>query len=269
MKDCRGRKIAQISSAFIAVALCLQLPIASRADDAGTFVPETATMDTTPSNSPGSDPATSTSAPMTLQGKVKKHLDPPDATGTTLDANAAQTQPVDLGASANDAKLQPATATLEPFQLRAQAVKKFDAGLTLSADEYRSLEAGCAGYESDRTFFQDIAKVSVVYKDSPAEKAGIRRGDKIIDHPKDNDDAARGNPSQPREEVTCGRAGTPVDVTVLRNGKPETLTLVRMNIEDIQEPRYRRQWEQLLRQLGYPKEGSFSGTSLKKLTPTQ
>jgi hypothetical protein len=264
MRNQTGRPKTILTQAVLAVTLCSQIPLASCADEAGNLVPEAATIDTTPSGTPLT--STPSSETTTLHGSAKKHLKPEDMTGA---ATATQNPPVDLGASDNDAKLQSEAATSEPFKLHAQAVKKFDAGLTLSADEYRSLDAGCAGYESDRTFFQDIARVSVVYKDSPAEKAGIRKGDKIIDKPADNDDAARSDPTQPRQEVTCGRAGTPVDVTVLRNGKPETLTLIRMNIEDIQEPRYRHAWEQVLRQLGYPKEGSFSGTTLKNLKPTQ
>ena len=180
-----------------------------------------------------------------------------------------------LGAAAEDssehAPAQSATMALpvETFNLHATAIKKFDAGKKLSAAEYRSLEAGCAGFEAHHIFFEDIATITVVYKDSPAYKAGISVGDKIVAPEEEEDEKSEANPTQSRQKVKCGKAGTPVDLTVLRDGKPVTITLIRMNIEDIQEPEYRHNWEQILHRLGYPQGGSFSGTSLKDLTPTQ
>jgi len=228
MKSTKHNPIAKILKSLLAVALCLQLPLAVRADDASGLVPEAATIDSTPSGPTGVQ-----------------------------------------GASDTNAKPQPEATPSETLTLHAQAVKKFDAGQTLSAEEYRSLEAGTVGFEANKPFFQDIAVVTVVYKDSPADKAGIRVGDKLFDNEAKEDEAAREDPTQPRQKVTCGKAGTPKDVTVLRGGKPVTLTLVRMNIEDIQETKYRHLWEQIVRRLGYPEEGSFSGTSLTNLTPAQ
>jgi hypothetical protein len=267
MKDRKDWLIASISSTFMAAALCLQLPLAAWADDTTVLTPESATIDKPPSSSSGSTAATSSAETTTLYGGARKHLKPPDATGITGTTAIPQNPPVDLGATDNGANLQAASATFDPITLHAQAVKKLAQGLELSADEYRSLGAGCVGYESDRTFFQDIAIVSIVYKDSPAEKAGIRKGDKLIDH--ENDDEARANPSQPRQEITFDQAGTTTDIIVLHHGQRETLTLTRMNIEDIQEPNIRHEWETIIRRLGSPKGGSFSGTSLKNLKPEQ
>jgi hypothetical protein len=153
--------------------------------------------------------------------------------------------------------------------LRGSAIKKFDAGEHLSSEEYRSLEAGCVGFESHHVFFQDLSTITVVYQDSPAYNAGIRVGDQIVAPEKVEDAKFIADPTLSRQKVKCGKAGTPVDVTVLRDGEPVKLTLIRMNIEDIQEPEYRRNWEQILRRLGYPQEGDFSGKSLKDLTPTE
>lgn len=153
--------------------------------------------------------------------------------------------------------------------LRGSAMKKFDAGQELSAEEYRSLEAGCAGFESHHVFFQDIATITMVYKDSPAARAGIKIGDKILAPEKVEDAKFEEDPSISRQKVVCGRAGTPVDLTVLRDGKPVKLTLIRMNIEDIKEAKYRHSWERILRQLGYPTDGNFSGTSFNDMTPTE
>ncbi|HEY9758015.1 MAG TPA: PDZ domain-containing protein [Oculatellaceae cyanobacterium] len=158
------------------------------------------------------------------------------------------------------------TATLDA--IRALAVDKLRQHLNLTAEEFRSLRAGCVGYESNRTFFQPVAKVSVVYADSPAYKAGLRKGDQLLS--KDKDPEAEADPSLPLTAVICGQEGDPVTITVLRHGQEVKLTMNRMNIEDIKEAKYRHQWEELIRELGYPKEGSFIGTdshNLKRRIP--
>ncbi|MDR3615372.1 MAG: hypothetical protein P4L53_17570 [Candidatus Obscuribacterales bacterium] len=159
--------------------------------------------------------------------------------------------------------------TSQSTLLRGNAMKKFDAGKHLSSEEYRSLEAGCVGFESHHVFFEDLSTITIVYRDSPAYRAGIRAGDQIVAPEEVEDAKFEADPTISRLKIKCGRAGTPVDVTVLRDGQPVKLTLLRMNIEDIQEPEYRHSWEKVLRQLGYPQDGDFSGTSLKDLTPTQ
>jgi hypothetical protein len=248
----RINKTKALFAAACACTLFLSPPV--MADDAP-LVPEAAALDTTPSP----PPSASTAAPEStvLQGGVKKHQHP------DVPAATPQTQPLQANATDNDAALQAEQGNRDDNPVFKMAAAKLESGKKLTAEEYRSLQAGCVGYESDRTFFTDIAKVSIVYKDSPAEKAGIRKGDKLVDH--ENDDEARADPTQPRQGVTCGLAGSTVTITVLRHNKPEPLTLTRMNIEDIQEPDIRREWEGIVRRLGYPKEGTFSGTSFKNL----
>ncbi len=229
------KKIVVATMSIIFIAVCLQLPIAAMAADSP--VPTPAPV------------ATAEDSPVLTPERA--------AMDATTSSNAEPT------ASSSEASAQ----TSKTFTLRAMAAKKFDAGQKLSAEEYRSLGAGCVGFEAHHTFFDDVATITIVYKDSPADKAGIRVGDKIIQPEKAEDEKSESDPIQSRQKVKCGQAGTRVDVTVLRNGQPETITLVRMNIEDIQEPEYRQSWEQILRRLGYPQEGNFSGTSLKTLTP--
>lgn len=151
-------------------------------------------------------------------------------------------------------------------QLFRMAAEKLQNGYNLSADEFRSLGVGCVGYESYRKYFQNIAVVTAVYQDSPASKAGIKVGDKIVDNQKDNE-FAHANPQVKQVQIRLAQAGAPIDITVLRDGKPEKVTLIRMNIEDIQETKYRKMWENTIRRLGFPKEGSYTGTSMRNLQP--
>jgi hypothetical protein len=257
MKEGKICLIANMSKSLIAVALCLQLPLAVRADE---LKPETASVDT--ANASIQDKASSPAEHVTklLFGSAKKHDDKLDGTGAT---DALQNPPLDASASDNDAKLQAEKASSDAYKIAAQ---RLSTGAQLSSDEYRALGVGCAGYEYDRTYFTQIATVSVVYKGSPADEAGIREGDKLVDKEADNEQA-REHPTVPQETVTLGQAGTPVHLTVLRHGHPVKLTLLRMNIEDIQQDKYRHQWEQIVHDLGYPKEGTFTGTNLKNLTP--
>jgi hypothetical protein len=251
MKDRKNCLTANMSKGLIAVALCLQLPLAVHAEG-GELKSETASIDAT-------QPTPTERVTKLLFGSAKKH-------DTTLDAGAtgaSQTPPLDASATDNDAKLRAEKATSDAYKIAAQ---KLSTGAELSSDEYRALGVGCAGYEFDQTFFTTIGTVSVVYKGSPAEEAGIRKGDKLVDKLADNDQA-RAHPTVPQEVVTLDQAGTPVHVTVLRHRKPVRLTLLRMNIEDIQQDKYRHQWEQIVRDLGNPKKGTFAGTDLKNLAP--
>ncbi len=215
---------ALLINGWMAAALSLPMPLAALADEGPALLPETASLDSEPVVRADSSTAPSESKP--LQGGVRKR------------------QVVPEGADSSD--------------LYSQAVKKLTSGIKLSAEEYRSLGAGCVGYESDRPFFQKIAIVSKVYPDSPADRAGIRKGDKLIDND-DSDEDAKDHPEIPRWKVSCGQAGTQVEVTVLRHKKTINLTLTRMNIEDIADDDVRHEWEKLIATLGYPKEGEFSG----------
>lgn len=148
-----------------------------------------------------------------------------------------------------------ATEKTELYKIAAQKLRD---GARLSSEEYRSLGAGCIGIESHRTYFQKVAIVTAVYKDSPAEKAGLRKGDKLIDNDHE-DNEAKSDPSVPRWKVVCGQAGASQEITILRHHKPVTVTLMRMNIEDIVEDKYRHEWERIVSMLGNPQRGNFTG----------
>jgi hypothetical protein len=170
-------------------------------------------------------------------------------------ANPAPTSrpPLQGGVSKLDELLK-ATESTDLYKL---SVNKLTKGFQLSAEEYRSLGVGCIGFESDRRFFQDIAIVTAVYRGSPADLAGIKKGDKLIDP--GNDEAAVEHPEIPRWKVTFGQAGSQATITVLRHHKPVQLTLTRMNIEDIADDDERHEWEQIVAKLGNPESGSFEG----------
>lgn len=162
-------------------------------------------------------------------------------------------KPLQGGVSKLDELLK-ATESTDLYKL---SVKKLSDGVKLSAEEYRSLGVGCLGFESDRTFFQNIAIVSDVYSGSPADLAGIHVGDKLIEH--DNDEAAREHPEIPRWKVSFGQAGTQKQIVVLRHHRPITLTLTRMNIEDIIDDQAREEWEQIIAKYGYLNAYEFEG----------
>ena len=158
-----------------------------------------------------------------------------------------------------------AAVTGDTFNL---ALQKLKAGTKLSADEYRSLHVGCGGYEGYHAFFQKTTVITKVYKGSPADKAGICRGDRIIEEDQETP-AAYAHPTVPLWQVKFGQEGSLINVTVLRKDGPVKVTLARMNIEDIEEEHYRRQWERIISELGFPDEGTFVGTSLHSLEPVK
>jgi hypothetical protein len=256
MKDRKCCSIAVMPMSLLLATLSLTVPGAVFADGPASSGLETAALDTT--KAPNADKSATFIDQKLLYGGVSKQRELLDNSNVPLNSS-----PGALSADHEGEFAQEQSAT-DTRAINALAIKKLAAGLELSSDEYRSLGAGCLGYESFRTFFQPIAIVTKVYRDSPADKAGICEGDRLlIDNHKDEE--ARANPQQPLWGVRCGQAGTPADITVLRDGHPVTLTLIRMNIEDIKEPSIRFEREQLIRKLGYPKEGTFIGTSLNSL----
>jgi hypothetical protein len=232
MKDRKNGFITHISIALMTIALCTQLPLACSADDSGG---------------------------QTLYGAAKRHEQP--------DATAAQSPTQNLNASDNAATLQSEQAAPGVFTL---AVQKLSKRQGLSAEEYRSLGIGTAGLEANQTFFQKTGQVSRVYKDSPADKAGIHVGEKLLLAEPDPDEAReRANPTQPLFRIKFKKVGVPVDITLLRHRQPVKMTLITMNIEDIEEPEIRHMIEKMVSELNYPQEGTFSGPSIHDLSPTQ
>ncbi len=181
----------------------------------------------------------------------------------TSQAESTPPRPVSTPLQGGVSKLQ--ELLKESTELYKLAVDKLNKGIKLSAEEYRSLGVGCVGMETDRTFFQDIAVISDVYLDSPAAKAGLHKGDRLLDNSQ-NDDAAKEHPEIPRWKVTFGQAGTQSQYILLRHHKQVPITLTRMNIEDIADDKIRQEWEQIISKLGNPAQGEFEGVGTNPLS---
>jgi len=254
MRDSKHHPIATATKIFLAAGLCLVAPMAAWGDENIALLSETPHTDAAlvSSGQEGATLPASTPAPTFLYGRVKQR-------NQSLDASA-NTNAVDVKASVN---LQAETAAEAKIKLKAQAYKKLSQGFGLTTDEYRSLGVGCAGYESTRTFFQTKGKITAVYKNSPAAKAGIRVGETVIQDAAD--DQAKADPTVPLWSVSLAKEGTPVNFMVVRHGHKESVTVLRYNIEDIEEPAVRAMWEKVVRDMGFPQEGTFTGRSMDTL----
>jgi hypothetical protein len=120
----------------------------------------------------------------------------------------------------------------------------------MSADDYRALQFGITGFLSVSFPFGRHAVVTELYPGCPAQAAGIRVGDKLI--------RANDHEFTPRDKqaeywrILDGRAGTTVQITLLRKGELIAIPLIRMNIEDIPDRNIRRMFEHLVKRLGTP-----------------
>lgn len=74
---------------------------------------------------------------------------------------------------------------------------------------------------------EDALRVLAVFPDSPAKKAGLQPGDVVISI--DGKKAGDGTIDDAAEHIR-GKAGTPVEVTVLRGGEEKTFAVTRSNI---------------------------------------
>jgi hypothetical protein len=84
----------------------------------------------------------------------------------------------------------------------------------------------------------------------------------------DDDSASKAHPDRPVWAVSCGQEGTTVHLTLLRHKEEIPIALTRINIEDLQDAKYRHVWEKIISDLGYPKGGTFSGPSMDQLKLT-
>jgi hypothetical protein len=249
----------KMSKSLMAVTLVLQLPLAAQANGGQ---PLTSGGETArPVQTEGQTVSPSSSEGLMLYGAVKKHSVIPDDNAS---ANVSHSQ-LHGAANTDGASLQSEQAGADDlFKL---ALQKLANRQKLSSQEFRSLGVGVNGFEADQKFFQYIAKVTAVYEDSPADKAGIKVGDKLEEKRNPVYEARwKANPTQPLFQVSFEPVGARKDFTVLRDGEKIPITLYAMNMEDIKEPKIRRMWEKMVSRLGYPQGGDFLGTSLHNLS---
>ncbi len=121
---------------------------------------------------------------------------------------------------------------------------------TMSSDEFRRLEHGIIGLDSTITFDSDYPRVTYCYPTCPAAQVGIKPGDYLV---KAGDHVfRRGDGQAVTWRYIGGKAGTPVDITVDRDGQEIVFHLTRMNIEDIKDDNIRRTYESILSAYGPP-----------------
>ena len=188
MKNSRIYPIGDVAKVLLLLSFCLQLPAPTWADNNSVaLLSETPRPDAV-----APEPATTPSSTF-LYGNVRHRI-------LNQDDNAQ--------GSVSDASLQAETPKQAETRLRAAAYKKLAQGFNLSSDEYRSLGVGCIGYESLRTFFQSKGKIIAVYKNSPAEKAGLKINETVIQDASDNE--AKADPTVPLWSVSLAKEGDPV-----------------------------------------------------------
>jgi C-terminal processing protease CtpA/Prc len=128
------------------------------------------------------------------------------------------------------------------------ALKKLAGREAMTSQDYRDLGVGIMGCETYEIPGEPLARVDGVMPGSPAEQAGIHVGDyKVLDN------EHRQQVKKLHHDVYAffgGKAGTKEDWTFLRDGKAFTVTMTRMNIEDIPDAKLRHQYEEWADKLG-------------------
>lgn len=223
---------------------------AAFADDADPLKPQTPSVD---ERKPIDQTPVATPPRATLYGSAQRtenHLNGGAINGSAITGVNTGA----LNANADAVKLQAENAAAQAFEAAAQKISQ---GIKLTADEYRALEIGVTGIEAQVGMFSRYATIISVYRGSPAEQAGIRPGDEEVVSAAA--DKARHDPFHAPLFLNFDRAGTPMDVTIKRHGKLIPLTLIRMNIEDLEDTHARRHLEEMIRRVGY-KTGNYVGT---------
>jgi len=198
--------------------------------------------------------------PTFLQGFVH-HND----TGQSIAGSAQHTNPLsaqikddttkDDTSKNNPIKAQASKDEIELQKLNPHADSRHPKRFPLSArnmttEDYRNVNFGVLGMVASRSMFSSKQIICVAFADCPAALAGVEPGDieiKTDDHVWSSKDNQRSN-----WNISDGRAGTPVDMTVQRGKELLTFHMIRMNIEDIQNDRLRRAYERMLRRFGPP-----------------
>jgi PDZ domain len=118
-----------------------------------------------------------------------------------------------------------------------------------TADDFRALQYGVIGMVSTKF---DVAQpiVDRVFPTCPAALAGIQPGDAVVQA--NGHVFTKGDGPREYWQRIGGKAGTPIDVTVLRDGQLITFHMKRMNIEDIENTQVRNRYERVLGLFGAP-----------------
>lgn len=133
----------------------------------------------------------------------------------------------------------------------------------MSQDDFRRLEYGVIGLNCVVSLRGAQPIVTGTFPTCPAANAGIQKGDLLVEA--NGHTFQRGEGQRVLWRVVAGKAGTPVDVTVRRDGENITYHLIRMNIEDIQDKGIRRTYENLLEAIGPPPvDGAAPVTELEE-----
>lgn len=121
-------------------------------------------------------------------------------------------------------------------------------GRRMASDDFRKMEFGILGMVSQKSFWAAKYTVSEVLPGCPAALAGIRPGD--VELETNGHVWTRQDDQASYWKITDGKAGTPVELKILRKGETLTFNLVRMNIEDIPDERIRRVFERMVAKYG-------------------
>ncbi len=136
-------------------------------------------------------------------------------------------------------------------------------GRKFSREDFRKMEYGILGMVSVKLPLADHYLVVKVIPGCPAAEAGIKPGDKQI--------STNGHVWTSKDtrktywQISDGKAGTPVDLVLMRKGEMLQFHLTRMNIEDLPNPSLRRIYEKMLEHFGPPT--SEDNRPEHKLTP--
>ncbi len=206
------------------------------------IAPNTAREDNsspTPANMPSTTSTTSTTN-SALQGGIllEESAAAPDSSNPMASSTAVSEQAL--------AGQQPSldSATLPRRSLFGFSSKPW------TTEQYRKLDYGVLGIVAQKNVFSRFYTITEVLPGCPAALAGLQRGDIEI--------SANGHVFTAQDDqrsywrTVAGKAGTPVDIVVRRNGELINFHLVRMNIEDIENDRVRRLFERMLSSLGPP-----------------
>jgi len=160
----------------------------------------------------------------------------------------------DLKADDNDEMLQAETAANDEqkFQL---AVAKLASGASMTGDDYRDLQIGTCGYFSTQHNTDKYAKITAVCAGSPAQEAGIKKGDIVLY----NESLPNADPrtiTHPMMTLNFEHPGSVTHLTLKRGNDVMNYTLTRINIEDLPKEQDREIYEKGSKFLGSSREGT-------------